>query len=372
MKTVKFFFGALALMAVSMIVSPNVNAQENGNRDENGKVVRGAYLTNKFSENWFAGIGGGLNIGYDNKVSDLGGALNVYVGKWFTPSIGARVGYNGLTGLDGRFTYIHADALFNISNAIGGYKETRLWDFVPYLHAGYLNDDPIAGQEWAAGAGLLNLIRLSDRLDLTLDVRGNTFRRYYRAGCVSISLGLSINLGKNGFVRAANWHNPTDVAALDAAAIEAEAAAALKAANAALEAEKAELAKANAELAGKNSDLEKALANASGLKECGPAAFYFEIGKTTLDKKELEHLDFYIKNVLPFVKGKKVTIITGSADKKTGTTKRNEYLSKKRAEYLQNLISEKYGIDASNFDVRKTIATEGDASLTRAVIVSFE
>ena len=132
------------------------------------------------------------------------------------------------------------------------------------------------------------------------------------------------------------------------------------------------LAKANAELAGKNSDLEKALANAGGLKECGPAAFYFEIGKTTLDKKELEHLDFYIKNVLPFVKDKKVTIITGSADKKTGTAKRNNYLCQKRAEYLQNLMVEKYGIDASAFEVRTLIATEGDASLGRAVVVSFE
>ena len=372
MKAVKHFFGALALVAVSMIAAPAVNAQEDGNRDENGKIVRGPYLTNQFGDNWFVALGGGLNIGYDNKESKLGECLNLSVGKWITPSIGARVGFNGLRGLDNRFGYFHIDGLWNISNAIGGYKETRRWDFVPYIHAGYLIDNPVAGQEWAAGGGLLNLIRLTNRLDLTFDVRGNIYRRYYRAGCVSISVGLAVNLGKTNFTRASNWHNPSDVSALEAASAEAAAAVALRAANAALEAEKAELEKANAELAGKNSDLEKALADANGLKECGPATFYFEIGQTTLSKKELEHLDFYVKNVLPNVKGKKVTIITGSADKKTGSAKRNNYLCQKRAEYLKNLISEKYGIDASNFEVRQVIATEGDATLGRSVIVSFE
>ena len=372
MKTVKLFLGALALAAGSMISAPEVNAQENGNRDENGKVVRGPYLTNQLGDNWFVNLGGGVNLGYDNGEWAVGGALNVNAGKWITPSVGARVGYNGITGIDGLFSYIHADALWNISNAIGGYKETRLWDFVPYLHGGLLIDNPVAGKEWAAGAGLLNLIRVTDRLDVTLDVRGNIYKRYGKAGYISAAVGFSVNLGKTNFVRAENWHNPSDVAALDAAAA---AAAALTAANAALEAEKAELQKANAELANQNNDLEKALAEAvanSGLKECGPAAFYFEIGKTTLAKKELEHLDFYLKNVLPHVKGKTLTVITGSADKKTGSAKRNNYLCQKRAEYLKNIMVEKYGIDVNAFDVRTLVATEGDASLGRAVIVSFE
>lgn len=372
MKTVKFFLGALALAAVSMIASPAVNAQEDGNRDENGKVVRGPYLTNQFGDNWFVNLGGGINLFYDNSDWAVGGALNINAGKWITPAVGARVGYNGISGMDGLFSYIHADALWNISNAIGGYKETRLWDFVPYLHAGLVVDKPIAGKEWAAGAGLLNIIRLSDRIDLTLDVRGNTYKRYSRAGYISVAVGFSVNLGKTNFTRAANWHNPSDVAALDAAAA---SAAALAAANAALEAEKAELKKANDELTGKNNDLEKALAEAeanSGLKECGPAAFYFEIGQTTLSAKELAHLDFYLSNVLPHVKNGKATVITGSADKKTGTTKRNQYLSQKRAEYMKNLLVEKYGISTDNCQFRSSIATEGDAALGRAVIISFE
>ena len=372
MKTVKFFFAAIALLAVSMTVAPSVNAQEDGNRDEAGKIVRGPYLTNDLWDNWFVNVGGGVNLGYDNGDWGVGGALNVNAGKWFTPSVGARVGYNGITGLDNFFGYVHADALWNISNAIGGYKETRLWDFVPYLHAGLLYDNPIAGLEWAAGAGLLNLVRLTDRLDLTLDVRGNIYKRYSKAGYISAAVGLAVNLGKTNFVRAANWQNPKDADALAAAAA---SAAALTAANAALAADKADLEKKNAELVDENAELAKALKEAEGksvLQEVGPASFYFEIGKTTLSKKELAHLDFYLANVLPNVDGKKVTVLTGSADKKTGSAKRNQYLCEKRAEYLQNLLVEKYGIDASSFVVKTNIATEGDASLSRAAIISFE
>ena len=167
-------------------------------------------------------------------------------------------------------------------------------------------------------------------------------------------------------------HNPKDTDALAAAAA---SAAALTAANAALAADKAELEKKNAELMEENNALNKALKEAEGqsvLQEVGPAAFYFEIGKTTLSKKELAHLDFYLSNVLPHVDGKKVTVLTGSADKKTGTARRNQYLCEKRAEYLQKLLVEKYGIDVSSFAVKTNIANEGDAALSRAVIISFE
>lgn len=406
MKTVKFFLGALALAAVSMFTAPAVNAQEDGNRDENGKVVRGPYLTNQFGDNWAVGVAGGINLFMDGGFKTaVGGALDVNVTKWVTPAVGGRLGYSGLTGAEWSdastalgtvldesknmfkqkfgFAYVHADVLWNISHAIGGYKETRLWNFIPYAHTGWLRTYGRAGaefadNEFAMGLGLLNNIRLSKRLDLTLDVRGIlTNGRHHAyvggvAGALQTTLGLSVNLGKTNWTRAANWHNPEDVDALAAAAA---SAAALTAANAALAAEKEGLEKENAKLADENDKLAKALADAennSVLKEVGPAAFYFEIGQTTLSQKELEHLDFYLKNVLPNVDGKKATVITGSADKKTGSTKRNQYLCEKRAEYLKNLLVEKYGIDAGSYVVNTTITADGDANLSRAVIISFE
>ena len=99
MKRLRFISGAAALAAVLMTASPVLNAQENGNRDENGKVVRGPYETNMFGDNWFIGAGGGVNMffneGYKAKI---GPSLDASIGKWFTPSVGMRVGYSGFNG----------------------------------------------------------------------------------------------------------------------------------------------------------------------------------------------------------------------------------------------------------------------------------
>ena len=371
MKTVKFFFGALALAVVSMVAAPAVNAQEE-NKDENGKTIRHPYLTNGLWDNWFVGAGAGLNFFKDGAWTN-GFALDVNVGKWITPCVGVRGGFNGLTGSPdgGKYGYVHADAMWNISNAIGGYKESRFWDFVPYAHTGLLVDN---GMELASGAGLLNMIRLAKRLDLTLDVRGTVYRRDYIAGCLTTTLGLSVNLGRTDWTRASEYHNPADQ---DKIAAAEAAAAALTAANAALAADKAKAEKENAALEAENAKLvqtaKDAAANA-GLKEIGPASFYFEIGKTELSAKELKHLDYYMQNVLPNVKNGKATIVTGTADSNTGNAKRNEQLSKQRAEYLINLLNTKYGVSTENVVVKNSVikAAKGQAAFDRAVVISFE
>ena len=371
MKTVKFFLGAMALAVVSMVAAPVVNAQEN--KDAEGNTVRHPYLTNGLWDNWFVGAGAGMNFFYDNSEWQSGFALDVNVGKWVTPSVGFRAGFNGLKGGFGgnNFGYFHGDAMWNISNAIGGYKESRFWDFVPYAHAGLMVDN---GKELAVGAGLLNVLRLSKRLDLTLDVRGTVFRNQGPAGYITTALGLAVNLGKTDWTRASEYHNPADQDKISAAEA---AAAALTAANAALAADKAKLQKENDALEAENAKLadalKKAAENASGLKNVGPASFFFEIGKTELSAKELKHLDFYLANVLPNVKDGKATVVTGTADSNTGYAKRNEYLSKKRAEYMINLLKEK-GIATENIVVKNAVvkAANGQAAFDRAVVVSFE
>ena len=402
MKTIKFF-AAVAVIALSAVLSSPVSAQENGNKDENGKVVRGPYLTNRFIDNWFVGVGGGINLPFhENYSTAVSAALDVNLGKWFTPCVGARLGYSGLTGSiwspeatllgselnadnnlyknNFNFAYVHADVLWNISHAIGGYKETRLWNFIPYFHAGWLQGYEGAvnfkDSELGIGLGLLNNIRVHERINITLDIRSMFARGAYHASNggvttnLSAALGLSVNLFKTNWTRAANWHNPKDTEKI--AAAEA-AAAALTAANAALAADKAKLTKENEELNAEVVELRKRPTETkAALEDVGPASVYFEIGQTTLSQKELQHLDFYLKNVLPNVGDKKVAVLTGSADSATGTARRNKYLSQKRVDYVLNLLSQKYGIEADRFQVRTQIAKEGTAALNRAVIISFE
>ena len=154
MKGIKIF-GALAI--ASLLFSANAFAQENNNRDENGKVVRGAYETNKAFDNTFIGIGAGVNsvvpsIRAPKNWGKIGLAADLNFGKWWTPAVGMRLGYHGLwdvaksatfngtkAGDKFGFHYVHGDFLWNISNSIGGYKETRFWDFVPYATMGVLD-----------------------------------------------------------------------------------------------------------------------------------------------------------------------------------------------------------------------------------------
>lgn len=229
MKGIKTLIGVLAT-SVLLAVSFSASAQENANRDENGNPVYGPYLTNRFIDNWFVGVGGGINTFYDNgKLGNVGGAFEIYLGKWFTPSVGARLGYRGCTDkskfltnfvtADGKFGYnnVHFDLLWNISNTLSGYKETRLWDFIPYATFEGIwfryrpegEDKKISNLSYGAGIGLLNDVRIGKRLDFYIDLRGiviqeSELRRPSTgqfAFIPSVTAGLIFNFGKTGFVR---------------------------------------------------------------------------------------------------------------------------------------------------------------------------
>ena len=315
MKRLNFILGAAALAAVAMTASPALNAQENGNRDENGKIVRGPYETNRFGDNWFIGAGGGINVFMnDGYKINIGPSIDASVGKWFTPSVGMRVGYSGFTArlwaddasvlgntLDEDenkylqkfgYMYFHGDFLWNMSNAIGGYKETRFWNLVPYLHAGYyrsygLDDVDYANNELAVGAGLLHNLRLSDRLDLIIDMKGIVVDgRVHGADGVaiqpSVTMGLAVDLGWPDFVRTSTVIGAVEMASADQMAALQAATVALELANATLEADIIDLQNTNDKLNGQINDLKKNKGTAvqpAGMKDLSPVEVYFGIGK---------------------------------------------------------------------------------------------
>ena len=302
------------------------------------RIVRGPYETNGAWDNWFIGVGGGINLFEDGWFGSgvhktrVAPNLDINVGKWFTPSIGARVGYSGLRANgwvnsstayatefnDSKnmfkekvnFAYVHGDVMWNISNAFSGYKETRFWNVVPYVSAGLLHGYGAAGvkasnNQFAVGAGIYNTLRLSNRVNLTLDARQLIFKGTFNgynggvAGMSSISVGVAVNLGKTNWKRATNvpeGYAPYSVAAVNTLKDESADLAALVDD---LKAENAALAKENEALKAENEDLRNALAAAEAKKlTVSPGAVFFTIGKTELDAKEQFHLDFYIRNVI--------------------------------------------------------------------------
>jgi outer membrane protein OmpA-like peptidoglycan-associated protein len=410
MKRLYFILGALALVAVTMATSPEAGAQENGNRDQYGKVVRGPYETNRFGDNWFIGAGGGINVfyndGYDIAIAP---SVDAVLGKWFTPSVGMRVGYQGfqskvwsetssvlgnvldqdkkMYGQKFGYMYIHGDFLWNISDAIGGYKETRFWDLIPYIHTGYyrsygLDKVDFAENEFAMGAGLLHNLRLTDRLDLMIDMRATAVngRVHQSSGLAvlgSVTAGLAVDLGWPNFVRTSTILAAADIANAEKMAILEAAAAALEIANEALAAQNEKLATTNMNL---NNEVKK-------LKNQKPAAndltaffegmeptVYFEIGKAVLSPMEMKHLEFIAKDLVTKADNGTQIVITvmGTADSNTGTNKRNEYLSNARGQYIYDILTGQYGISPDRLEVQSEVikATDNPA-YDRAVRITF-
>ena len=415
MKRLNLFLGAAALIAVSLTASPAVMAQENGNRDENGKVVRGPYETNGFGDNWFIGAGGGINVfwneglGADNL--KIAPSVDFNFGKWFTPSVGMRIGYQGINAqvwsdtqtllgptvdADNKmylekfgYMYVHGDFLWNISDALGGYKQTRFWNFVPYLHAGYfrtygLDNVTFADNEIAGGAGLLHNLRLMDRLDLIVDMRATVVNGRARgatgvAVLPSVTMGLAVDLGWPAFVRTSTILGEFEAVTVDQIAALEAATMALEMANESLQQENDKLNASNGKLnkevkALKAKVADSAFSATEFFDEMGPAVVYFNIGKAVLDEKEMRHMDFIAKNILTKVdQDTKIHItVAGTADSTTGTLKRNQYLSKARGEYVMNLLTQKYGISKDRIILNpEVISKPADPSLSRTVTITF-
>jgi len=372
------------IFAAALLACASVFAQES-NRDANGNIQYGPYETNKFFDNWFVGVGGGVNIAADDfndLKTGMGLGVDVNLGKWIDPCFGFRAGWQGLNAeikdyvekYD--FHYVHGDFLWNVSNQFWGYKENRFYNLVPYLTAGLIKTN---GNDFAAGAGLLNKFRLGKRVDLTVDLRAIASEAddVYGAGGAIIHgaalAGLAFNLGKTNWTRKA-----TTVAGYAAAvaAAEAAAAAALAAKNGA-EGNAADLQNKVNALTKENQDLKDQLNDLNGkyndaLANAGaaPTTVYFQIGQAKLSDLEKAHLAAIANGILATGENTKFTV-AGNADSKTGSAKRNMQLSQQRADYVADILVNKYGVAADRLSIVANGGNDIDANpaLSRCVIV---
>ena len=343
-------FAALLLIAASSVFAQDV---QKADTTETVEYSTDKYKveTNSFWSNWFIGVGAGTQfyVGeHDRELSfgkRLSPSVDVYVGKWFTPGIGVRFGYNGVSakgavyngmystgeaiggansGLyKSKFHYynFHADALFNMCNIIGGYKEKRLYSCIPYVGFGVMKITNKPHQtEFAGHLGLLNTFRLCSALDLNLDLRATLVEEDFDGevggtrgeGMFSATIGLAYKFNKRNWNRAKTvtrevYHNDE------------------------LNAMRAKLNKMGEENARLKDALEEANRKAAEQSEPKQVAstnvVIFQIGKSELSTEarvSLGMLAEAIKQGDP----KAVYTITGYEDASTGSKKRNERLSK--------------------------------------------
>ena len=228
----KKFMISLALASFAMFSTAQETVSEDVVPTKSDAVV-----TNSFGSNWFIGVNGGVNLyngvvmNGENIFDHLSPALDVYFGKWHTPGFGWRIAYRGLNIQTyeelshAAFMNFHFDAMFNLCNLIGGYKEDRVWNVIPYVGVGWAGRRPFEQETWwskgftgtlSANYGILQSFRVAKRWAINLELAGSFFRNGFsiQPGAQghdmmwTATAGVTFNLGKVG------WDNAPDVEAL--------------------------------------------------------------------------------------------------------------------------------------------------------------
>ena len=297
----------------------------------------------------------------------LSPVMDASLGKMFNPYLGTRIQWtgwdsygvsnnaaSGFTGgtlrnnedfftNDFNLNYTHVDLLWNMSNSIGGAKEKRFLDFVPYVGVGWVNANKVGhspANRLGVNAGLLNQFRLSPSVDIILDFQfmgtnhnidgvlktdGSAFDL-----TASARLGVAYNFGrtkKEAIVEVIDLtpYN-TRISSLERDLQASQARANQLARD--LEAEKAK---------------EKTVINNYQL--VSDLAVWFPISKSTLTEQEKINLA-YVAAAIKRASKEKVYTIFGSADKQTGSPVINKRLSEQRAQVVYDELV-KNGVPAS-------------------------
>lgn len=361
-------------------------------------TVKNSVATNSFGSNWFVGVNGGVSFyqgvhtNGETPFDHMKPALSVYVGKWHTPGFGWRVKmeglqvkpydgvyFDGVRGYGVRDLYnFHFDAMFNLSNLIYGYREDRIWNFIPYVGTGYVTakspySDKMSGS-LAVNYGIWNTFRLNKHLAVNFEVSGTFMRNSFVSAPTThngydnlwvAQVGLTYKFNKVG------WEQTADVDA-----IMAMNGAALAELNAQLQAKEAE----NSQLKSQISSAKNALAQAQGRikdMENNPQrvsvaqSVFFAINSSKIESKKevlnLQALADAAKN-----SGAKL-LVKGYADSATGSADYNQQLSEKRANAVADKLVE-LGVSRDQLDVKGMggVEAEKPARLNRRVIITLE
>jgi major outer membrane protein ompA len=397
-------------LILSMVLAAGISplpAQTSADTEEVVEYSDNKYKveTNTFWHNWFisVGAGGQVYFGDHDRQCDFGDrlapALDIAVGKWFTPGIGVRLMYSGLqqrgatkhpgdkyedsahgTGdpVQGggaphwlekqKFNMgnIHADVLFNFSNLFCGYNPKRVWNCSPYAGLGWAMvwESPSA-KEVSANVGILNSFRLCDALDLNLDVRGMFVNDRFDGegggqfgeGMLSATVGLTYKFKQRG------WNRSKTVVRYNNAALN-------------------EMREKLNEMSAENERLKRTLAEGNKreaqtiVKKMAAANLVtFKISKSKLSNEARANLGM-LAEVIKQGDKNVVYTITGYADAGTGSKATNERLSKARAQAVYDCLVKEFGVSQSQLRIDYKGGVDNmfydDPRLSRAVITRGE
>ena len=399
----KTFLAVVALAAAGTVGAQDVQtaqATQGSDFTETVEYSNDKYKveTNRFWSNWFISVGAGPQILFSDhdkqmKFGDrISPALDIAVGKWFTPGIGVRFMYSGLslngatqngshsdgTPISGKpwhgywlenqdinFYHFHFDALFNFSNLLCGYNEKRIWNCIPYGGLGVIKaTNSPSRTDIAANFGILNTFRLSSAWDINLDLRGTMMSDEFD-GEVGHRGGEGLFAATVGFtykIKPRGWDRSKTVVRTNEAAIN-------------------NLRRQIDEMRAENERLKRALAeNQKPTREVVKQIVtrnlvIFPIGKSELSNEARANLSL-LAEVIKKADSDAVFTITGYADAGTGNKRINDRLSKERAQAVYDCLVNEFGIPESQLrmDSKGGVGNMfyDDPRLSRAVITMSE
>lgn len=369
--------------------SDSLYIQKSYSQEQMLMPVNPTYLKNvseaaNWGRNWFIEAKGGASaflgtpIGCGDVFDRVTPLLQIGVGKWFTPAIGGRIGFQGLSFKNAEFhtmkyQFVHADFLYNITSGIRQNESgIPLWDVIPFVGVGMIhNSDWINNCTCQGGSsgshpfaftyGVEARYRISDRVHLVGEVSGMlTARNFDGIGTstkfgdnmISVSAGLSFTIGKTGWKRVvdATPYIEQNLALQDYIAYMRDRNAHLEKRLAGNDDGKAVYPKNS--YSGLNSLRARLSMNGDSLSSSDhlkvsigvPVYFFFKLNSDKLvDKSQLVNLD----DIAKMAKQENLKIkISGAADSATGTQSGNQDLGKRHAKFIAKALI-KRGVDKS-------------------------
>lgn len=369
--------------------SDSLYIQKSYSQEQMLMPVNPTYLKNvseaaNWGKNWFIEAKGGASaflgtpIGCGDVFDRVTPVLQIGVGKWFTPAIGGRIGFQGLSFKNAdfqtmKYQFVHADFLYNITSGIRQNESgIPLWDVIPFVGVGMIhNSDWINSCTCQGGSsgshpfaftyGVEARYRISDRVHLVGEVSGMlTARNFDGIGTstkfgdnmISVSAGLSFTIGKTGWKRVvdATPYIEQNLALQDYIAYMRDKNAHLEKRLAGNDDGKTVYPKNS--YSGLNSLRARLSMNGDSLSSSDrlkvsigvPVYFFFKLNSDKLvDKSQLVNLD----DIAKMAKQENLKIkISGAADSATGTQSGNQDLGKRRAKFIAKALI-KRGVDKS-------------------------
>ena len=349
----KKFLLSIAIVAIS---AGSVFAQDNAE-----KLRWKGIMNNGFWSNWELSVAGGVNatawdgVATNQSTGDLGWQVEGGLTKWFNPIVGARVqligGRLNASGDAQKSNWImpHADAVINLSNWIGGYREDRV--YYAKLFAGFgahfVNVGEQGGDGFAATGGLINTFRVCKQLDINLELKGILSAGHDMPRAIapvagkygqiySATLGVAYRFNKRDWSKAYSQEE-VDGYLASIAALEAGLA----------EAHRNE-GKLNERLAAQKAATDQALKDNEALRAelakkknsvVSSTAVFFNFDSARLTDRAKASMQVLQETIANAPKDQVFTIV-GHADAKTGAAAYNQKLSEKRAKAVYDYLVE--------------------------------